>query len=339
MDVDFDILSSPPHERAPTAVGIGVFDGVHLAHRKLIDHVVGAARSTGCAPCILTFCPHPEEALTGRQVPHLTTLEERLALIASHGVTRCAVARFSEEFSRLTPEVFAREVLVHRLDARAVVVGFNFRFGHHGAGTVETLGKLGRRLGFEVTVMGPIQIADQTVSSSAIRSALGHGQVELAATMLGRPYALVGMVAPGAGRGHRLGFPTANLQVDPARVVVPRPGVYCGVARPAGGEHYPALVNVGIRPTFEGDRGALIPEVYLHGFSGTLAGRSLAMLFQERLRDEVRFPSADALVVQLQADLDQLRLRISRGDYQRWLGWAADGPAARLEPPGRLDHP
>jgi riboflavin kinase/FMN adenylyltransferase len=308
MDVELDVLGSD--SRLPASVvGIGVFDGVHLAHRKLIERVAALGRERGVPSVILTFEPHPQEVLTGRPLPRLSSLDERLRRIASCGVDHAKVIRFSRAFSQQTPEEFVQRMLVERLGARGVVVGFNFTFGRGGRGTPRTLVELGAKAGFTAETIASVSVGEVHVSSSAVRLALSEGNVDQAARLLGRPYAVTGHVKTGSGRGRTIGFPTANLAPEPEHVSMPGRGVYSADATPEDGATFPALVNIGTRPTFDGDSTTIVPEIYIHGFSGDLVGRRLTVNFLEKLRDEQRFPSVESLVAQIRADLDRALAR------------------------------
>lgn len=302
MDVELEFLASES-KLASSVVGIGVFDGVHLAHQELIGRVVQHARATGRPSVVLTFDPHPQEVLTGHPLPRLASLEERLARIARIGVDSAKVLRFSREFSQASPEEFVRDVLVARLAPVRVVVGFNFTFGRGGRGNAHTLAELGAKYGFDVETVESVSLGDQTVSSSAIRQSLESGDVENAARLLGQPYTLTGVVTTGAGRGRTIGFPTANLAPRPETLKRPGKGVYSADATPEGGATYPALVNIGTRPTFDGTATEIVPEIYLHGFSGDLVGKGLSVTFLSRVRDEKRFGSVSELVEQIKSDL------------------------------------
>jgi riboflavin kinase/FMN adenylyltransferase len=294
--------------RRPTVVGIGVFDGVHRGHQFLIETVRQRAAELDLDSGIVTFEPHPQEVL-GHPVARLSGMEDRLAEIGRLLIGFAAVIRFTREFSRQSPEEFVEHILVDRLDVREVVVGFNFHFGRGGTGTPAVLAELGERHRFAVRVIGPVTYGDGPVSSSAIRDALAQGRVDLATRLLGRPYHVTGTVVSGAGRGQALGFPTANL--DPApKLMLPGRGVYGAVARIACGSEFPALVNVGTRPTFELVTGILKVEAHLHGFAGELLGQRLVLALTRRIRDEKRFGSASELVHQLEVD----RARLLEGD-------------------------
>ncbi|HEV8473708.1 MAG TPA: bifunctional riboflavin kinase/FAD synthetase [Methylomirabilota bacterium] len=299
-------LPSAPPDRRPSAVALGVFDGVHLGHRAILGAAVAHARASGAPAIACTFDPHPLEVLQpGRAPLPITTLDERLALIAQCGIDGTVVLSFTAELAAVEPEAFVKDVVVGRLAASQVVVGFNHRFGRGARGDAALLRELGGRLGFRVDVVEPLTVDGVEVSSTAIRAALGRGDLDGAARMLGRPYTLPGKVVPGAGRGRTLGFPTAN--VAPDRPVLLATGVYAAVAE-VGAERRRAVVNIGVRPTFGED--TLAVEAYLLDFSGNLYGQPIRLTFVSRVREERRFPSVDALRAQIEADVATARQRL-----------------------------
>jgi riboflavin kinase/FMN adenylyltransferase len=272
-------------ERSPRAVAIGSFDGVHRGHLSVLETV----RATGLVPTVITFDPHPRIAL-GNKVELLTTLERRLELIAEAGVETTLVAAFTPELQRLTPEEFAETYLL-ATGSEIVVAGEDFRFGVRRSGDLALL----ERLGFEVVVPPEIE----AVSSTAIRAALGEGDVQAAARMLGRPFELDGIVVAGDQRGGTLGYPTANLLLEP-NLICPRFGIYAGAAR----EHR-AAVSIGTNPHYGGTERRIEP--YLLDFEGNLYGERLLVELWERLRDEAVFDSEEALVAQIARDVDATR--------------------------------
>jgi riboflavin kinase/FMN adenylyltransferase len=299
-------LPSAPPERRPTAVALGVFDGVHAGHRAILGAAVAHARATGAPALACTFEPHPMEILQPDRAPlAITTLDERLALIAACGIDETIVLTFTREFAAVEPEAFVKDVLVDRMAPRHVVVGFNHRFGRGARGDATMLRDLGVRLGFEVDVIAPLTVDGVPVSSTAIRAALGRGDLVTAERMLGRPYSLPGKIVSGAGRGRTLGFPTAN--VAPDRPVLVAPGVYACTCV-VGGAGYRAVVNVGVRPTFGEE--TLAVEAYLLDFSGDLYGQTVSLVFVSRVREERRFPSVDALRAQIAEDVETARRRL-----------------------------
>ena len=299
-------LPPVPPEARPSVVALGVFDGVHLGHRAILQSAVSDAREAGIAALACTFDPHPMEVLQpGRAPLAITTLDERLALIEACGIDAAVVLPFTRELAAIEPEAFVKDVLLSRLGAREIVVGFNHRFGRGARGDVGLLRSLGERLGFRTHIAEPLMVGGVAVSSTEIRAALQRGDIETAARLLGRPYTLVGTVAHGAGRGRTLGFPTANLA--PARPVLVAAGVYACTAEVADRKER-AVVNVGIRPTF--DETALAVEAYLLDFAGDIYGHTMILTFVSRIREERRFPSVDALRAQIDADVAEARRRL-----------------------------
>ena len=296
-------LESYRADTRPTAVALGVFDGVHLAHRAILGAAVEGARAADLSPVACTFDRHPMEILQPERAPApITTLEERLGLIAETGVEATIVLAFTRELAVVEPEAFVKDILLTRLHAREVVVGFNHRFGRGARGDARMLEDLADRLGFKARVIPPMEIDGVPVSSTEIRGALQRGDVRRAAAFLGRPYAIAGTVTAGAGRGRTLGFPTANIAPD-RTLLVPK-GVYLGRvsvdARP-----WPAVVNVGVRPTF--GETTLAIEAHLLTFSGDLYGRGVRLEFLDRIRDEMRFGSVDELRAQIERDIASVR--------------------------------
>ncbi len=299
-------LPSYPPDAPPAAVALGVFDGIHLAHRAILATALGRARALGVEAVACTFDPHPMEILHPERAPQpLTTVDERLALIARTGIETTVVIAFTPELAAMEPEAFVKEVLLGRLRAREVIVGFNHTFGRGARGDARLLQDLGEQLGFRAHVVPPLLVDGTPVSSSAIRAALQAGEVERATRYLGRPYAIGGEVVTGARRGRALGFPTANVKTE--RPLLVPAGVYACHALLDGTRH-PAVVNVGVRPTFGEER--LTVEAYLLDFSGDLYGRRLALEWVGRLREERRFSSVDALRAQIAADVESARRRL-----------------------------
>ena len=299
-------LQSYPPELRPSVTALGVFDGIHLAHAKILATAVARARARGIAAVVCTFDPHPATVLRPERAPTpIATLEENLARMAVIGPDAALVIPFTLELSRMEAETFVGEVLAKTLGVREVVVGFNHTFGRGARGTAALLEELGERHGFVTHVLPPLEVNGQTVSSSAIRDALREGDVELAGEFLGHPYRVSGTVRRGAGRGRTLGFPTANLRPDGPLILAA--GVYA--ARVAWEEaRADAVVNVGYRPTFGEDQYWV--EAYIFDFSGDLYGRSLTIDFLSRIRAEMKFPGVEALRHQIAADMEAARRRL-----------------------------
>jgi riboflavin kinase/FMN adenylyltransferase len=290
----------------PCAVAIGVFDGVHLGHRA----VLGAVRDTGARPAVLTFANHPATVLRPEMpLTLLTDLGERLRLIAAAGIELAAVVEFDTAFSRLSPEEFVDRYLVSGLGAVRVAVGEGFRFGHRAAGTVDTLRRLGTVRGFTVVEVAPVARDGLQVRSSTIRGLLEEGDVATAAGMLGRPHEVSGTVVRGDGRGRTIGIPTANLAV-PEDAALPASGVYA-VTVESGTDRLPGVANLGVRPTFGG--GARTLEVHIIDLERDLYGHQIGVGFVERIRDERKFASVEALVAQVEADIATGRRLLMRG--------------------------
>ncbi|GAB4245582.1 MAG: bifunctional riboflavin kinase/FAD synthetase [Thermoleophilia bacterium] len=286
----------------PRAVAIGTFDGVHRGHQSIIAKAVQAAREMGGVATVLTFEPHPAVVLRPETPPLLLTpLELKIRLLEQAAVDEVVAVPFDRDFAALSPAAFCRLLLSERLGARQVMVGQNFRFGHHGAGTPEDLLAFGQEHGFSVTAIGLLRDGEEPVSSTRIRALIVEGAVEAAAGLLGRPHVLEGYVVAGAGRGRDLGTPTANLAVSPL-VAVPAEGVYVTRTVLPSGRVEASVTSVGTNPTFESDA-LLRVETYLLRFKGSLYGESIRVEFLQRLRGQRAFPDATTLVAQIERDV------------------------------------
>lgn len=304
-------LESYPPDGPPAAAALGVFDGVHLAHQKILTTAVARAREARLLALACTFEPNPIQVLQPDRAPTpITFLEERLALIAETGIDATVVLPFTPALASVEPESFVKDVLVGRLHALAVVVGYNHTFGRGARGDARMLAALSGQLGFQAHVVAPLLVDGVSVSSTEIRAALRVGGVERAQQYLGRPYAIRGEVIQGAGRGRSLGFPTANVRPDRA-LLVPA-GVYACRAEPPGTGH-PAVVNIGVRPTFGED--TLVVEAHLLDFEGVLYGRPMRLAFLARLRDERKFPGPEALRAQILEDIAHARRLLSNASF------------------------
>jgi len=296
-----------------SVVTVGTFDGVHRAHAEIIREVVTRARMREGRSVVVSFDPHPKQVVGAHpeSVELLTTIDERVALIRDLGVDVLLLLEFTYAFSRISPEEFYRTFIVEGTGLDEVIVGYDHMFGRDRAAGIDELVKMGKRFGFSVFAVHPFTVGGETVSSTAIRAALGAGAVERAALFLGRPYALEATVVPGDGRGKTLGFPTANLlPVSPLKVV-PADGVYA-VAVTVGAEERPGMMNIGRRPTVrEGEPRTL--EVHLLDFDRDIYGTRLTVSFLRRLRDEKKFASLSDLVRQLAEDREEVLRTVARG--------------------------
>ncbi len=299
------------HLTTPSYVTIGAFDGVHRGHQHLIGSMTRAAHAAGCLAVVLTFDPHPGALLGRSPVAALTTPEEKADLIAGLGVDFLIVLRFTPALAGTSAARFVG-LLCQHLRLTELWVGPDFALGHRREGNVPFLRRMGELVGFRVQVVEPLRWRGEIVSSTRIRAALTAGDVEEANGCLGRPYRLSGRVTRGRGLGHRLGIPTANLEPPEGRLV-PANGVYAGYAYPPDGRAWPAVVNVGVRPTIAPDH--LTVEAHLIGFAGDLYDRPLALDFIARLRDEEVFPSLNALVAQIQQDIRRTQEILQRHDH------------------------
>jgi len=290
------------------AITVGTFDGVHLGHRELIAHAIGAARSLSGTSVLVTWDRHPLQTLRpGAEPKVLTTPERKAELIEATGIDTLVVLPFDEAFSKWSPERFVTDVLV-RLGARSVVVGEGWRFGHKAAGTNELLQKMGAEHGFQADALALAEVNGMPVSSTRVRRAIAEGDMITARTLLTRPFDVDGTVLRGDRRGTDLGFPTANLRLDRSIAHPPR-GVYAGRAVTEGDIAYTAAINVGVNPQFGGDPDTTPwrVEAYLLDYGGDLYDRRLRVELHERLRDELKFESVDALVEQMAKDVDRTR--------------------------------
>jgi riboflavin kinase/FMN adenylyltransferase len=293
---------------------IGMFDGVHAGHRAMLALAEAATREQNPhSPLhVLTFHPHPRTVLAGAEPGLLCSLERRISLLEAAGVDHVEVQAFTTEFAAMSAERFIEHYLVERLRARAVVVGSNFRFGHEARGDVAMLAAHGSSVGIDVRICDLAVDAGQVVSSSRIRDLLLTRDVRTATRLLGRGYDLDGVVVHGARRGRELGYPTANLRV-PSDRLVPADGVYAGRARTqtaSGMQEWNAAISIGTNPQFDpAETAPRSIEAYLLDYSGAdeLYDRHLTIEFVEFIRGQATFPSVDALVVQMQRDVDDVR--------------------------------
>ncbi|TFV44404.1 bifunctional riboflavin kinase/FAD synthetase [Blastococcus sp. TF02A-35] len=307
-------LEATPGDLGRTVVTVGMYDGVHLGHQKLIGAAVARARAMRRPCLLLTFDPHPAEVVRpGSHPAILTAMDRKAELVAGLGVDAMCVLPFTQEFSRLAPETFTHTVLVERLHAAQVVVGENFTYGHKAAGTVATLAEEGRRFGFAVEgvplAQDPSDDGEVTISSTYVRACVAAGDVVSAARALGRPHRVDGVVVRGHRRGRELGYPTANVETPPY-TAIPADGVYAGhlVTRGedgASGDRLPAAISVGTNPTFQGTRRTV--EAFALDFSGDLYGEHVGVEFTARLRPMAAFDGIDPLLAAMAKDVTDTR--------------------------------
>jgi riboflavin kinase/FMN adenylyltransferase len=322
-------LGAVPDAWGPSVVTIGVFDGVHRGHQRIVARASAAARDLRLPLVVVTFDPHPAGVIRpGSQPAQLCSLRRRAQLLGELGADAVCVLEFTLEFSRLSPDEFVRAVLADRLHARRVVVGENFRFGHRAAGDLALLAELGRKYDFQAEGIALLAQDGVTMSSSAIRDLVAAGDVAGAARGLGRPHRVEGVVVRGEQRGRALGFPTANLETA-EHTAIPADGVYAGWlasldndgqetgrgrerGAPGAGEaeRWPAAISVGTNPTFDG-RHRVVEAYALDRDDLDLYGVHVAVDFAARLRGMVRFDSVDALIDQMHTDSAEARALVA----------------------------
>lgn len=299
MKVIFD--PEEPIER-PTSATIGNFDGVHLGHKRILDAVKETAEKKGLGSCVITFHPHPQKVLQNIDIPLLMPIRERLRLLEKEGIDTVACYTFTKDISKITAKDFISEILVGRLKVRHLVIGPDFSFGRKREGNAELLRAMGMAYDFETTVIGPVFIDDEVVSSTAIRDFLKAGDTKKAARFLGYFYYIEGRVTEGEKRGRQIGYPTANLDTD--WDIIPKTGVYATRAY-IDGDKLDSITNIGYRPTFGSSK--LLIETHIFDFNSDIYGKRLRLEFVERIRDEKRFESVDALVAEIGIDVEKVK--------------------------------
>jgi riboflavin kinase/FMN adenylyltransferase len=292
----------PASAGASIALTIGNFDGVHRGHQAMLSRLVEAADDLSLAPAVMTFDPHPLEFFAPQSAPpRLSSLRAKLDRFDAHGVEHVHLVRFDAKFAGLSPADFIERVLVRQLAVRWVLVGEDFRFGKGRAGDLATLRDAART--FSVESMHTVEVEGERASSSAVRTALGTGDLERAAALLGRPYAISGRVAHGRKLGRSLGFPTANI---PLRTKPPLTGIFAVRVHGLGAAPRTGVASLGVRPTVMESANPLL-EVFVFDFDESIYGRRVTIEFMHKLRDEARYDNLDALTHQIRNDVAQAR--------------------------------
>lgn len=296
----FRSLSEVPRDFGPCALTIGNFDGVHAGHRQILRRVVELARESGWKAAALTFDPHPLAVIAPDRAPRLmTSVEERAELMREQGIEEILLLPFDSSVSLWPPEYFLREIVAGKLQARAVLVGEDFRFGHKHLGNVDLLSRMAPELGLTVELIAPVKVRHQRVSSSLIRGLVEKGEVSRACRLLARPFHLDGDVVKGQGIGSRQTVPTLNILPGPG--LIPKNGVYVTRTRDlASGECWESITNIGVRPTFGGED-VTIETFLLEPLAQT--PKRIRLAFHLHLRDERKFESPDALKAQIFRDI------------------------------------
>lgn len=283
----------------PTVTTLGVFDGLHIGHQRIMSKIVERSKELGVVPTAITFDPHPRAVLHPESAPPLLqTLDQRLANFEVLGIEQAIIIPFDKEFAAIEAEQFLNEIVRERLQAKEVYLGKGFAFGKGREGNIELLRRMSEQNGFFADEVDEVTLRGRRVSSSTIRKLLGEGRVNLARRMLGRPYGVEGVIEHGAKRGRTLGFPTANLK--PHNRVIPKFGVYATAAL-VDGTWRRSITNIGIRPTFENDNQPSI-ETFIFDFDGDLYGDSIRVRFLHRIRDERKFAGIEELKAQIEKD-------------------------------------
>ena len=286
-------------------LAIGVFDGVHLGHQRVIGQARDDARAADGTSVVLTFDPHPRRVLQPDKAPLLlTSTEHKRALIAKLGVDACLLLTFDKPFSLTPAEQFIGAVARQTNQLQEICVGTRFRFGHNRAGDVRLMEALAPQYGFVAKEIKSAMLGEEMISSTAVRQHVLNGRLDRATAMLGRSFSILGTVEPGDHRGRELGFPTANLNSH--NEVLPPDGVYI-VRVVVGEDPFGGVVNIGVRPTFAGTQPQRTLEVHILDFAREIYGQNVEVLFLSKLRDEQRFASAEALKTQIAADICEAR--------------------------------
>lgn len=302
MDIIIGIENIHRKFRNPVLT-LGNFDGVHLGHQKIFKALKEEAQKIDGEAIVFTFDPHPLQVLDPQRCPpFITPFKKKLMLVEMLGIDVIIVATFDLGIANIVPQTFVRQILVDKIGAKKILVGYNYYFGKDRKGNVEMLIQLGKKFGFEVKVIGALKVNDTPVSSSKIRELIQGGQMGEAAQLLGRNYRLMGKVIWGSGRGKDLGFPTANLEI--LNGLYPKTGVYA-VEVIMGDKTYPGVADVGYNPTF--GKNPLSVEVHILDFSADIYGEEIQLVFYKRMRDEKAFGNSDSLVRQMKKDVDVAR--------------------------------
>lgn len=316
------LRSVPAAAASPIALTIGNFDGVHLGHQAMLARLNEVAGARGLPACAMTFEPHPREFFAPDQAPtRLTSLREKLELLAAHGLAMTFVCRFDYRFAQTPADDFVERMLVNGLGVRHVLVGDDFRFGARRSGDFSLLKQHAMRLGYTVEAMSSVTLDGERVSSTAVRDALASGELVRAHRLLGRPYSISGRVVRGDGLGRKLGFPTANIQMKHNRP--PLAGIFAVEVAGVAAQPVAGVASLGVRPTVK-QGAAPVLEVYVLDFSGDLYGRHVRVDFLHKFRDEEKFADLGALTRRIAGDVeDARRFFAQRAEPSKETGYGA----------------
>lgn len=294
----------------PTAITIGTFDGVHIGHRKILERLINNAKVLELKSTVLTFFPHPRMVLQKDvSIKLLNTIDEKVSILKEIGIDILIVHPFTQEFSRLSATEFVRDILVNDLKTKKIIIGYDHRFGRNRNANINDLIAFGNTLDFEVEEISAQEIDDVSVSSTKIRKALGEGDIKTANSYLGYQYMLTGTVVRGKGLGRKLDFPTANLHIPEEYKLIPKNGVYVVSSHIDGNKVY-GMMNIGYNPTVEGTTKSI--EINFFDFDQDLYGKKIQIDIIDRIRDEHKFDSVEALQAQLKKDRETSQTIIAK---------------------------
>ncbi len=294
---------SDDSEAGFSVVTIGTFDGVHVGHRKILDKLISSAQANNLKSTIFTFFPHPRMVLQqDADIKLINTLDEKISILEKSGLDQLIIYPFTREFSRLTAMEFVKGIIVEKLRAKKVIIGYDHRFGRNRTATIKDLVKFGETYDFEVEEIGVEEVDEVSVSSTKIRKALHEGDMETANLYLGYDFMLTGEIVKGKGLGRQINFPTANLRIAEKYKLIPRNGVYVVKSRIAGRTVY-GMMNIGFNPTVNGTTQSI--EIHFFDFDRDIYGEKIQVDMLKRLRDEVRFESVEVLSAQLARDKEK----------------------------------
>ena len=283
----------------PLALTLGMFDGVHLGHKSIIDELIKVGSENDLETAILTFWPHPRFVFNpDEDLKLLNTLEEKKSLIEKYGINNLFLKEFDEEFRNLTGEEFVRKILIEKLNVKYLIIGYDHSFGKNKSGNFELLQKLSKELGFEVEQMEAINIHENNISSTKIRNALLKGKIQEANEMLGYPYSVSGIVAHGKKLGRTIGYPTANIETESIKLL-PKKGAYI-VETIVKYQQYKGMLSIGTNPTVNGEK--LTVEVYILDFNEDIYGEKITVKFRDFLHEEIKFEGLEKLIERLDED-------------------------------------
>ncbi len=289
---------------ANRAVALGNFDGLHIGHQKLIHTLKEKSKRLGLESCVYTFRNHTTAVITkGQEPPQITSQAVKRRLLEGLGLDILVLAEFNEAIMNLSPEDFVKKILIEALNCKVAVVGFDYRFGSKAKGDVVLLKELGEKFGFSVCVIDPVTIGEEKVSSTAVRKYITNGDIDKANQYLGRSFGLYGKVIHGKARGRHLGYPTANISVEP-QLLIPKEGVYATIVKIEDKLHMGATC-IGTNPTFEGDHTSI--ETFVLDYEGSLYGQYIEVAFEKRIRDNVKFNRPEDLIQQMVLDVENTK--------------------------------